>query len=425
MNSTPPGHPGHHRSRPQPRRPARPPLSSELLAARTLEVPPSLPRIVVKSPTSHPFLYRKRLGDFDRTARHGALVQLMLPSGESFGYGLFNPRAEIAVRVLSHGDAVPDEAWWADRIRSAVELRRAVLRLDDTTDAYRVIHAESDGLPGLVADRLGPVLSIEVFSLAMYQRAEAIAGLLANELGTEQTIVQAAPQTLELEGFAAEPKWLTPPAKRLEIQEFGTRFAIDFSAGHKTGFFCDQRDNRRRLAEFCQGAEVLDLCCYTGGFSVQAARLGKASSVIGVDLDEQAIEIAKKNANLNQTRVRFVHADAFNYLRDMLRAERQFDVVVLDPPKLIRTRSEQEEGRRKYYDFNRLAMQLVRPGGLLLTCSCSGLMSQELFLRTVSSAVPGNRRGQILFRTSAGPDHPVATDCWETDYLKAFWVRVL
>jgi 23S rRNA (cytosine1962-C5)-methyltransferase len=209
-------------------------------------------------------------------------------------------------------------------------------------------------------------------------------------------------------------------------------------ADTKTGFFCDQRENRRRLAEFCSGRSVLDLCCYTGGFAIQAKKLGQAEEVVGVDLDEEPLAIARENANLNQLRgLKFVQSDVFPFMRDLIRAGKQYDVVVLDPPKLIRSRAELEEGTRKHFDLNRLAAQCVRPGGLLLTCTCAGLLDKEEFLKTVYAAIrtgpvmgadetrlPG-RTLQILARTGAAADHPVSLQVPETEYLHAIWARVM
>jgi 23S rRNA (cytosine1962-C5)-methyltransferase len=242
---------------------------------------------------------------------------------------------------------------------------------------------------------------------------------------------------LAQEGAAVEAIETSDMPTQVTVQEYGTRFRIRFQGGHKTGFFCDQRENRRRLAEFCRGRSVLDLCCYTGGFAVQAKKLGQAAEVIAVDLDEEPLRLAQENANLNQVRVQFAQSDAFAYMRDMLRNGRTFDVVVLDPPKLINSRDEIDEGTRKHFDLNRLAMQLVRPGGLLLTCTCSGLLPEEEFLRLLYSASrqagrpleDGSGRHnardiQIVARSGAAADHPVAPQCPETEYLKAAWIRL-
>jgi len=409
---------------------------------RSLTPDSRLPVVEVKSAGLHPLVYRKRLARVDRAAAAGDLVEVRGGAGELAGYGLYNPKSELALRMLSRGDELPDEAWWRQRLFRAVELRRNVLRLDDVADAYRLIHAEGDGLSGLVIDKLGGVLSAECFSIGMYQRAHAIVELLAPLVGTQHFIIRGGPATLAQEGFDAVEIASPELPRRVTIQEFGTRFRVDFQAGHKTGFFCDQRDNRRLLASFCRDKTVLDLCCYTGGFAIQAKKLGGAREVTGVDLDAQPLELAKENANLNQVRVKFAQADAFAYIRDMQAGGRTFDVVVLDPPKLIRSRAELEEGTRKHFDLNRLAMRLVAPGGIMLSCTCAGLLTSDEFLRLIyASARQAGReiapatedRGarhaprhvQILAKTGAAADHPIATNCPETEYLQAVWMRVL
>jgi 23S rRNA (cytosine1962-C5)-methyltransferase len=391
----------------------------------------------LRSVRKHPQLFRKLIDRASPHARPGDLVRVMTPDGVVWGYGLYNPRAEIAVRMLTSGDVPPDSSFWETALDQAVSLRTDLLRLNEQATAWRVIHAESDGFPGLMVDRYAHVLSVEAFSLAMYQRAGDLIERLAARLGTTEWLLQAPAQTHGQEGFQAKPRSSARLTERVVIHEFGTAFEVGFASGHKTGFFCDQRDNRRRLAELCRGKRVLDLCCYTGGFSIQAKTLGQAEQVTGVDLDETAIEQAKRNARLNQATIDFVHADGFGYARDMLRAGKRFDVVVLDPPKLIRNRAEIELGQRKYYDWNRLALQLVEPGGVLLSCSCSGLMSGEALGETIRRAAASTweardnlpaltpRTVRYLARTGAGADHPIAAECPETEYLKAIWCRVL
>ena len=208
------------------------------------------------------------------------------------------------------------------------------------------------------------------------------------------------------------------------------KFEVDFAEGHKTGFFCDQRDNRRRFGQLAKDARVLDLCSYTGGFSINAA-LGGAAEVTGVDLDETAIAQARRNANLNQlstSNVKWVHTDAFAYARQMQKNGQQWDAVVLDPPKLIMTREPAgaAEGHRKYEDLNQLAISLVKPGGLFVTCSCSGLLSLEDFEgHAIKAAHRLHRRLQLFDRTGAGVDHPVYSNCLESRYLKVLWTRVV
>lgn len=399
-----------------------------------------IPIATVKTRISQTAVFRKQIDSVD-SAQPGDLVAVYSKSRQLLGYGLYNSRSEMALRMLWRSEELPTEASWDEKLRPAVQLRRDILSLDNCTDTYRVVHAEADGLPGLMVDRYGDVLSAEAFSLGMYQRATALLTRLADQLGTQHTMVQTSPQFLSQAGF--DPPNVSSPGCPTEVtvQEYGTRFKVRFAGGHKTGFFCDQRENRRKLAEFCSGKSVLDLCCYTGGFAVQAMKLGNAKEVIGVDLDESPLQVAKENANLNQVRAKFVQSDAFNYMRDMINAGRQFDVVVLDPPKLIRTRMEIEDGTRKHFDLNRLAMRLVRPGGLLLSCTCAGLLPDSEFTNLLCAAArqsgeevtpardgKGARHAarpmQIIARTGAAPCHPVGGNCLETEYLKAVWMII-
>jgi 23S rRNA (cytosine1962-C5)-methyltransferase len=215
----------------------------------------------------------------------------------------------------------------------------------------------------------------------------------------------------------------------MKIREHGVTFEIDFSEGHKTGFFCDQRENRRMFAKFAgEGTRVLDLCCYTGGFAVSAAVAGKVGEVTGVDLDEAAIAMAKRNGNINQARIKWIHADAFAYARQMQQNSEQWDAVVLDPPKFVLTREPEgsAEGPRNYDDLNQHAISLVKTGGLFVTRSCSGLVSFEQFeFHVIKAAHRLGRRIQFLDGTGAGADHPFYSNCLESRYLKVLWGRVV
>ncbi len=410
--------------------------------------------VYLSRPTTHPTVYRKRIKHIEGRPEVGDWVSVYHQESRDtdplrsegadedssasdvsdqppklFAYGLYNPKSEIAVRLVRWSQELPDEAFIDNLLDRAVELRVETLRLNEVTDSYRVIHAEADGLPGLVVDRYGDCLSAEVFSIAMAPRAEAILERLAKRLGTRHWLIQPSPALKSQEGYSIEPRSSPSLPPQVTITEHGTQFRIHFGTGHKTGFFCDQRENRWQLAKYCRDRTVLDVCCYTGGFAVQAAKLGGAREVTGIDLDEEPLKTARHNAAINDVRVKFTQADAFAYMRDMLRAEKQFDVVVLDPPKLIRNRMEIEEGTRKHFDLNRLAMQLVRPGGLLLTCSCAGLLQDAEFLRVVRAAgrsafANAPRNIQFLSRVGAAACHPVSATCPETEYLKAMWVRL-
>lgn len=414
----------------QPAQPTtKPPRLRGIVSQRALELPAEIPELRARSVSEHPFLYRKMLPRDAGAAAPGDLVRVVDKQGEPVGTGLYNPRSKIAFRRLTRGDERPDAAWWRQRLADAVSLRRDTLGLERVTNAYRVVHAEADGLPGLVADRFADVLSVEVFSLGIFQRIEAIVAQLQELLGTRHSLVHADAVVQAREGFRASPVPSPDLPARVEVREHGLQFHVDLQGGHKTGFFCDQRDNRWRLGQLCEDRRVLDLCCYSGGFALHAAAAG-ARSVTAVDLDEKAVAVARDNARRNRARVSFVHADVFDFLRE--HDGQRWDVVVLDPPRLIQTRSDAGSGRSKYFDFNRLALGVVERGGVLLTCSCSGLMQEDDLLRLVRAAArqtgPGGdaeRELQILARSGAAPDHPVAPGCPETGYLKAFWLRVL
>lgn len=390
------------------------------------------PWVRLRSHTYHPFIFEKMIDAADRAARPGDVVNVYDRAGALFGKGLFNPRSQIAVRMLTHADEPIDDAFWRRRLAAAVELRR-MHALDEVTDAYRLVHAEGDGLSGLVVERYGDWLVCELFSLGMYERAAHLTEMLAQLLGPPkrldrpagenwQILLRADEEIERIEGFQTQPQ--NAPAE-LVIREHGVRYRVDVAGGHKTGFFCDQRDNRRHLATLCSGANVLDLCCYSGGFGLCALRLGGARSVTAVDLDESAIALARDNANLNQVRIDFAHADAFVYLRQMLALQRRFEVCVLDPPKLATSRQGIDEALHRYHDLNRLALQVVQPGGVLLTCSCSGLVNSDMFREVVHRAArAAGRPAQLLAQTGAGPDHPVQLGCPESQYLKALWLRV-
>jgi len=398
------------------------------------------PWVALRSASFHPFIYKRMLRAADPAARPGDLVQVYDKSGALFGRGLYHPRSQIAVRMLAHGDTAVGDSFFQERVNSAVELRR-ILRIDESTDAYRLVHAEADGLSGLVVERYADCLAFEVFSLGMFQRLALIERALIAALGPPasldrpgktspawRVIVRADADIERIEGFRAtdaEPRNRADALTQVTIREHGVRFRVDLATGHKTGFFCDQRDNRRRFAGLCRDADVLDLCCYTGGFALAAKLLGQAKHVTAVDLDEAALAVARDNVNLNNTRIDLVHSDAFNYLRQMIANGRQFDRVVLDPPKLAPTRDDVPLAEKKYFDLNALAAQVVRPGGLLLTCSCSGLISTTVFNDIVTRALRrAGREAQRIDQSAAAADHPVALNCPETSYLKAIWLRI-
>jgi 23S rRNA (cytosine1962-C5)-methyltransferase len=394
---------------------------------RSLAPEQPLPTLAIRASGIHQFVYRKMVeGPVGAAApSHGDLVRVVDRDGQHLGFALWNGRSQISLRFLSRKETPPGPEFWSGRIDEAVALRTAVLGLDRDTNAYRVVHAEGDGLSGLIIDRYDDVLSVEIFSLGMYQRIGPILSLCAERLGTTHFRVNVNERVALQEDFSGRGLATPQLPPRVTIHEHQVRYRIHFEQGHKTGFFCDQRDNRRDLARFCADRTVLDLCCYTGGFGLNALVRGKAREVTCVDLDEKAVALARENGHANQVRLDVIHADAFGYLRQMGLNGKTFGVIVLDPPKLIADREEIAPGKRKYFDLNVMAMKRVEPGGLLLTCSCSGLLDAPEFLALLRAAArTAGRQVQLLCLAGAAADHPVALDAPEGAYLKAAWLRV-
>lgn len=365
------------------------------------------------------------IGEVSRDATPGSFVRVLGKEGTPFGWGLWNPKSRMPLRVVSHSlEDLEDESFFENAIRRAGQLRREVLKLDAETDSYRVIHGDADFLPGIVADKFNDVLSVEITNLAAWQRLSKWLPLLHECFDTKRVVVGVDADLARVEGIPRLGGVKSDDVKTVKIREHGIRYEVDFSNGHKTGFFCDQRDNRRAFGALAAGRTVLDLCCYTGGFGISAA-LGGAEEVTSVDLDETAVDMAKRNANLNQVRVKFTHADAFTWARTMIENGRKWDLVIADPPKFMHGR-EDETGIAKYADLNKLALQLVAPEGLFVTCSCSGQLGVAEFEQiVVSAAHRRNKRLQIFDRTGGGPDHPTLSNYPESRYLKVLWSRVI
>jgi len=353
----------------------------------------------------------------------GDLVQVRDRSGEAVGYALFHPRSSIVLRMISRGDAVPTPESLRERAR-----RAAQRRVDDPqvpNEVCRILHGEADGFPGLLVDRYENLLVGEAYSRGSMALFRTIMPVLHEVLGTSEHRLNFDARSARAEAEHERTESSPGAQKFLKIEEAGIRYELDFARGHKTGFFCDQRENRAAFRALSNGKRVLDVCTYTGGFALSAVA-GGAESVLAIDLDEKAIDQAKRNANLQDSdaakKTRFVHADAFSYLRQLQRNEEQFDLIVVDPPKFVPNRPSREEGIARYHDMNKLAIPLLAAGGDYLTCSCSGLVTSLELQETVRKSAR-LRPLQILRRTGAGPDHPVALDFPEGEYLKALWMR--
>lgn len=380
-------------------------------------------RLKIERRSNHPWIFQKMVEKPSEKIPNGSVVEILDRAGAWVARGLYNSHSRISLRVLSSKQDEPiDAAWFDHMITEAVYLRKSILKLDETTDAYRVVHSEADGLSGLVVDRFGKLVVMEFFSSGMYKWRNIIQECLAKHFPDSVFYWFAEEHVCKQESFNCRSP--EPPAPTV-ITEHGVRFRVAPGTKHKTGFFADQRDNRKFLASLCSGKKVLDLCCNTGGFGVYAKTIGNASEVVGVDLDEQVIALAKQNANLNQVQIKFTQADIFAWIRDLLPTPNRYDVVILDPAKMTRDRESIDLALKKYLDMNRLALQAVSPGGSFLTCSCTGLVSEEMFLDTVRKAAwQAGRTVQIIKISGAGGDHPVMAHCVEGRYLKAVFARV-
>lgn len=386
---------------------------------------PALPTVQLKIArrSSHPWIYQKMVEKPANRLPPGSVVDVVDRDGEWAGRGFYNGHSRISLRILTadRNEAIDGE-FFARRLTQAITLRRDLLGLDAVTDSYRLVHAEGDGLSGLVVDRFGSTIVLEFFAAGMFRFRDAIKEALATHFPGSRFYWFAEEHVQKQESFDCREQDPPPPGV---IQEHGVRFRVSPGSKHKTGFFLDQRENRRYLASFCSGKRMLDLCCNSGGFAVYAKTLGQAEEVVGLDLDEQAIELAKQNANLNQVRIRFVQADLFPWLRESVAGGQRFDVVVLDPSKQTRDREAVDYALKRYLDMNRLALQAVSPGGIFLTCSCTGLVGEEAFLESVRRAAwQAGRTLQVLKVAGAAADHPYLLHVPESRYLKAMFARV-
>ncbi|MEZ6140302.1 MAG: class I SAM-dependent rRNA methyltransferase [Zavarzinella sp.] len=380
-------------------------------------------RLKIERRSSHPWIFQKMVERPTRKIEPGSIVDIVDRNNQWIGRGVYNHNSRITLRVLTtFQDEAVDAEFFRNRLLRAIDFRTDLLRLDNCSNAYRLVHSEGDELSGLVIDRFDSSLAIEYFSLGMYRQRELIKEILQTRFpGT--TIHEIADEhTQEHEGFFAS---FTETISKATITENGVRFRVFPGSKHKTGFFTDQRDNRAYLASLCHDKKVLDLCCNSGGFGVYAKSIGKAKEVQGVDLDEEVIAQAKTNANLNSVQIKFTQADIFAWLRDVLPHGQRWDIVVLDPAKMTRDRDGVEQAVKKYTDMNRLAIQAVEPGGIFVTCSCTGLVSEDMFAESVRRAAwQAGKQLQIFHTSGAGADHPYLAHVQESKYLKVIWGRV-
>ena len=376
--------------------------------------------------SGHPWIFRRMAGEENTDIEPGTLVEVRDKSGQFVGRGIYNPYSEIAIRLLTtNRTAYPDRRWFMGAITRAVKLRHDVLHLNKTCDAYRLIHSEGDGLSGLVADRYANTIVVQLFSAGMHRHLDWIRQGFAEHFPECELVVRSDFRTEKLEGLKMDGP--APKTREVVITEHNLKLNVDLRRGHKTGYFLDQRENRRRMAEYCAGQTVFDGFCYTGGFGLSAA-LNGATSVESCDLDEDAIAVAETNKTLNNIgdNLKFTHGNVFDILRDRRAAGAKFSRMILDPAKLAINKLEVNKALSAYADMNRLGMQCIEPGGVLLSCSCTGLVSEDDFLMALrAAAAEANMELQILGVFGAPADHPWAVRVPEGRYLKAVYSRVM
>ncbi|MDK9723470.1 MAG: class I SAM-dependent methyltransferase [Sterolibacteriaceae bacterium MAG5] len=382
----------------------------------------------------HPWIFEGSVDHLEGRARPGDTVDIVAGAGryagEVLAKGAWSPSSQIRARVWSFDPAESiDDAFFKRRVAAAVARRAALPELRGQ-DGLRLIHAESDGLPGVIADQYGDTVVVQLTSAGADKWREAIAGALQKATGCARLYDRSDSEVRAREGLEPVTGWLRgeAPEGDILIAENGVRMKVDIVGGHKTGFYLDQRDNRLALRDIAAGRRVLNCFCYTGGFSLQALA-GGASQVISVDSSEPALTTARANLALNpqleSARAEWRCANVFEELRRLREAGEGFDLVVLDPPKFAPSASHVERAARAYKDINLGGFKLLKPGGLLATYSCSGGIGVELFQSIVAGAAcDAGRDARIVRRLQGAADHPVALAFPEGEYLKGLLVQV-
>lgn len=380
----------------------------------------------------HLWIFSGALQQPPRWIEPGGLVDVKSATGQFVARGYYNPRTDIAIRLLTHdSEEAIDYAYFRRRIRRAAALRQVFD--PEKTNAYRLINAEGDGLPGLIVDRYAEVLIVQVHTLGMEQLLPQVIEALYDETGARGILLRNDGQSRRREGLEVEEPRVVAGGvpTRVAVRENGALFLVDPWEGQKTGFFLDQRDKREALRKYCYyGERVLNCFSYTGGFSVYAALSNPLVRVTSVDISAPAIEAAREHFVLNNLVVAGMHdfqtADVFEYLEQARNEEEKFDVVILDPPAFAKAQSGRTSALKAYRRLNTLGMQVLQSGGILLSCSCTGVVGMDDLLGAIADAARHlGRHVQLLESFTHGVDHPVQLAMPETSYLKAIFCRVL
>jgi 23S rRNA (cytosine1962-C5)-methyltransferase len=381
----------------------------------------------------HPWVFSGAITRIEGDPQPGDLVAVRTAGGDYLATAYFNRRSQIQGRILTWDeDDVLDETFWRNRLQSALDLR-TLLQLDADTNTFRLVNAEADGLPGLIVDRYDDVLVMQCLTAGVEKRKELLTSLLVEMLQPRIIVDRSDAPVRSKEGLPLATTIVHGSDEALGeliVKENGLKFAVDVIGGHKTGLYLDQRDNRLLACapRFVKDRDMLNVFAYTGGFGVYAARSG-AKSVVHMDSSADAIKSAEANMRRNGYHRRqdeYVVADAFQQLRVYRDEGRQFDMIVLDPPKFAANRGDINKATRGYKDLNWLAFRLLRPGGILATFSCSGHISADLFQKVIfGAAIDAERDAQIIGTLTQSADHPVALTFPESAYLKGLLCRVI
>jgi 23S rRNA (cytosine1962-C5)-methyltransferase len=378
----------------------------------------------------HPWVFDTAVARLVGNARQGDTVTVQAADGRPLAKAAYSPHSKIRARVWSFDVTTTiDHAFFKRRVTEAVARRAALPELAGQ-QGLRLIHAESDGLPGVIADQYGDTVVVQLTSAGAEKWRTAIADALVKATGCARVYERSDSEVRGLEGLEPTTGWIhgEAPAGEIVIEEHGVKLAVDIVAGHKTGFYLDQRDNRRQLAALSTGKRVLNCFCYTGGFSLQALA-GGALSVLSLDSSQPALDRAVANLALNPQldagRAEWRCANVFDELRKLKAAGESFDLIVLDPPKFAPSASHAERASRAYKDINLLGCKLLTPGGFLMTYSCSGGIGLELFQKIVAgAALDSHRTARIVKRLQGSADHPVDLAFPEGEYLKGLLLQV-
>lgn len=377
----------------------------------------------------HPWIFSRAVASADSSLTSGETCDVYDNHGTWLARAAYSPSSQIRARIWTFDrNEEINRDFLEKRIREAFRRREDLIARRELT-AYRLIDAEADGIPGLIADVYGNFIVLEILSAGVEAMREELTVALTRVFPGYNIYERSDSDVRKKEGLTPQTGVISgiEPPDELEISENnGIKILVDIKRGHKTGYYLDQRDNRRSLMKHCKGKKVLNCFCYTGGFAIYALK-GGASGVWNVDVSEPALELAKKNIMLNHLdigRVKSVKADVFKFLRKMVEEDQTFDVIVLDPPKFIENKNHTQSGARGYKDINLLAFKLLSPGGILQTYSCSGHMTGDLFQKVVAdAALDAGRQGSIIEHLYQAGDHPVALPCPETFYLKGLTIK--